>query len=77
MMCRHRTKSETAALFAHLPLDGSSPLAAAAVANAHVGRARRQPEVVIAALEPLRRLSQCDRVCEPAVVCWPDLLAGP
>jgi ATP/maltotriose-dependent transcriptional regulator MalT len=51
------------------------PLAVAAVTNAHVARARRQPEVVIAALEPLRRVSDCDGIREPAVVCWPDLLA--
>jgi DNA-binding CsgD family transcriptional regulator len=51
------------------------PLAVTAMADAHVARARRQPEAVIAALEPLRRLSDCEGVREPAVVCWPDLLA--
>jgi DNA-binding CsgD family transcriptional regulator len=39
-----------------------------------VARARRQPEAVIAALDPLRHLSHRDGISEPAVVGWQDLL---
>src|SRR6266540_238841 len=51
------------------------PLAYAATAAAQVARARRQPEGVIVALDPLRRLSRHDGVAEPGGASWQDLLA--
>jgi DNA-binding NarL/FixJ family response regulator len=51
------------------------PLAYAATAAAQVARARRQPEAVIGALDPLRRLSHHDGVAEPGGASWQDLLA--
>jgi ATP/maltotriose-dependent transcriptional regulator MalT len=47
----------------------------AALTQAHLARARGQPEAVIAALDPLLRWPERDGVDEPGLVCWQDLLA--
>jgi ATP/maltotriose-dependent transcriptional regulator MalT len=47
----------------------------AGLTQAHLARARGQPEAVIAALDPLLRWPDHDGVDEPGVTCWRDLLA--
>jgi ATP/maltotriose-dependent transcriptional regulator MalT len=49
-------------------------IAYASTANAHLARARGQPEAVIDALDPLLHLECRDGIDEPAVVAWHDLL---
>ncbi len=46
----------------------------AALTQAHLARARGQPEAVIAALDPLLQWPDRDGIDEPGVVCWQDLL---
>jgi DNA-binding CsgD family transcriptional regulator len=59
-------------------LRGNPPLGAvinAGLTQAHLARARGQPEAVIAALDPLLQRRDGEGVDEPGVVCWQDLLA--
>ena len=66
---------ELAQLLAASPPSGEACIAAVGLGLAAFARARRRPEDVLRALEPIRRMEPREGVDEPGFWPWPDLYA--